>query len=1101
MFRIILFLLCVGMSSQGFSQGLPYLTNFKPQQYGEHNQNWCLLQDNRGVVFVGNNNGLMDYNGISWNLTSLNPPGRVTSIFQEKGGRILIGGDGEFGQIIEGKAGRLTYQSYLPYLENSKRNIGTIWSIFSIGKTNYFCGAKQIIVLDKGQFKFIEPEKEKSFHKFFQVNHQLIIREEGSGLMVLNNKNLHLIKGSGIFANEKVDLFHPIEKNVYLIGTRNKGLYKMLWNGEYNSACEIIPLPSAASTFFQKNKLYCFVPLEEGKIACGTTGGGIAIINTEGQILEIIDLQKGLNDNTVWSLMKDKEGNLWAALNRGISMVELQFDIRLFNNTVGLDENVNCISSIEGNLFAATTKGIYHSPVGLKEMKFEFLGDESFDCVALTKITTNKGKTMAWGICKNEILSIDPLNATLAPKSICENEDFSAMIQLNELGLVISAGTEKLRILNAANPDRIDYKDLEVPGLGKVKSMCVSNDGKWLFAGENNAGVRLFKIKDLISQEKGIITSIKKEITQENLGEFQLCISSNRIFVASKRGLYYFKEGTKKFEDGQFISAQNLFINNVDQQHIGVFRVYADEQQNLWIYGEMEDHENRLMMKKIVAKALIQKDRRYKLIFDPIPRPMQSQINEFLINKDHALLASNDGVFSIKITEQKPVDNLFSSRITGVSINGDSLIFGGNYFSSDGLKLKDEQSKNYQPKIQYQFNSIDFSFTTNHYSQPGAMVYTTFLEGLDEVWSNWSKNTGRDFTKLPEGKYTFHVKAKDPSGNIGAASQYSFTILTPWYRSFAAYSFYVLLFAGLMYIVVRINTGRLKAMNELLDRTVKSRTKELHKEKLKVELKNREVTDSINYAKIIQQSILPPIASVRKVFKESFIFYRPRDIVSGDFFWFWEPGNSNFLKKKNELPMLAVADCTGHGVPGAFMSMIGMEKLNQAVRELNNPEPSSILSFLNREIKTTLKQHGDQASSHDGMEISLLMIDIEKRKIYFSGANRPCWIFRSDENNTIEVISPTKAGIAGLTLTTQVFPTTEITLNQGDTIYIFTDGLTDQFGGEKGKKITSKGLKNFLSTIYNLSMLDQEKAMEAFLTSWMNNEEQVDDILIMGIRI
>ncbi len=1101
MFRKIFLLLCIGMSLQGFSQGLPYLTNFKPQQYGEHNQNWCLLQDNRGVIFVGNNNGLMDYNGISWNITSLNPPGRVTSVFQEKGGRILIGGDGEFGQIIEGKSGQLAYQSYLPHLEKSKRNIGTIWSIFSIGNTNYFCGAKQIIVFDKGQFKFIEPENQKSFHKFFQVNHQLIIREEGSGLMVLNNKNLHLIKGSGIFANEKVDIIHSIGNNVYLIGTRNKGLYKMLWNGEFNSVCEIIPMPCAASSFFQKHKLYCFVTIEEGKIACGTTGGGIVVINLEGKILEIIDHQKGLNDNTVWSLMKDKEGNLWAALNRGISMVELQFDIRRFNNTVGIDENVNCLSEVAGKLFAGTTQGIFHSPFALKEISFEFLGDESFDCLALTKITTQAGKSMVWGICKNEILSIDPLNANLAPISICENDEFFAMIQLEGSPVVIVAGTEKLRVINTSNIENIEYKDLEVPGLGIVKSMCTSIDGAWLFAGEKNSGVRIFNIKDLLSLKSGILPSIIKEIKKERSSEFQLCKSGNKIFVASENGLFYYSAGSKKYEDGKFISAQNLFLNGDEQKQIAVFRVDADEQQNLWIYGEMEDPENKSIMKKIVAKGVILSDKRYRLIFDPIPRPMQSQINDVLINKDHALFASNDGVFSIKITEKKPVDNLFSSRITGVSINGDSLIFGGNYFSSDGLKLKDEQSKNYQPKIQYQFNSIYFNFTTNHYSQPGTMVYSTFLEGLDEVWSNWSKNTGRDFTKLPEGKYTFHVKAKDPSGNVGAATQYSFTILTPWYRSFAAYSFYVLLFAGLMYIVVRINTGRLKAMNELLDRTVKSRTKELHKEKLKVELKNREVTDSINYAKIIQQSILPPIASVRKVFKESFIFYRPRDIVSGDFFWFWEPGNSNFLLEKNELPMLAVADCTGHGVPGAFMSMIGMEKLNQAVRELNNPEPSSILSFLNREIKTTLKQHGDQASSHDGMEISLLMIDIEKRKIYFSGANRPCWIFRNDEKKTIEVISPTKAGIAGLTLTTQVFPTTEITLNQGDTIYIFTDGLTDQFGGEKGKKITSKGLKNFLSTIYNLSMLDQEKAMEAFLTSWMKNEEQVDDILIMGIRI
>jgi serine phosphatase RsbU (regulator of sigma subunit) len=295
----------------------------------------------------------------------------------------------------------------------------------------------------------------------------------------------------------------------------------------------------------------------------------------------------------------------------------------------------------------------------------------------------------------------------------------------------------------------------------------------------------------------------------------------------------------------------------------------------------------------------------------------------------------------------------------------------------------------------------------------------------------------------------------------------------------------------------------LRAINDLLEKTVKDRTHELWEERDKLSEANLEITDSINYAKIIQQSILPDVKTFKETFTDSFILFKPRNIVSGDFYWFSLAGVNNKTKYNLSQHIIVAADCTGHGVPGAFMSMIGSEKLNQSIAEIDDLTPSNMLSFMNRKIKDSLKQEEGNSQSKDGMEISLCFLDTDTNILTFAGANRPLWIYRKGCTlDSVEIIKPTKAGIAGHTSADQVFEETEIQLFKGDTIYLFTDGAPDQFGGPKGKKLTTKGFRQLLFDIQSQTMEQQGKAINGFYRNWMGNaNEQVDDILIMGIRI
>ena len=265
---------------------------------------------------------------------------------------------------------------------------------------------------------------------------------------------------------------------------------------------------------------------------------------------------------------------------------------------------------------------------------------------------------------------------------------------------------------------------------------------------------------------------------------------------------------------------------------------------------------------------------------------------------------------------------------------------------------------------------------------------------------------------------------------------------------------------------------------------------ELEVQKELIEEKNNEITSSINYAQRIQSAILPSLEDISSAFAESFVLYRPKDIVSGDFF---------FYTKKHNLEFIAAVDCTGHGVPGAFMSMIGAEKLDEGVELSSNT--SEILRILNTGIKTSLKQSdANDDSTRDGMDLALCSVDTESRIVNYAGANRPLWIIRKGATE-VEEIKATKKAIGGFTTFSQTFESHTIQLNEGDAFYLCSDGYADTFNGVTGKKMNTKRFKEMLIEIQSMSMENQHRHLSEFLDKWKGEEEQVDDILVIGVRV
>lgn len=301
-----------------------------------------------------------------------------------------------------------------------------------------------------------------------------------------------------------------------------------------------------------------------------------------------------------------------------------------------------------------------------------------------------------------------------------------------------------------------------------------------------------------------------------------------------------------------------------------------------------------------------------------------------------------------------------------------------------------------------------------------------------------------------------------------------------------------LLFVGavaIAVIIIAVIIFRSLSITRRQKKIIETQKNEAEQQKHIIEKKNRSITDSIDYAHLIQRAMLPHRRDIWAAFTNSFVLYKPKDIVSGDFYFFTSINNFNHI--------IAAADCTGHGVPGGFMTMLGAERLAEAVKQTQNP--AEILALLNKWIKRSLKQSNSRASSRDGMDIAVCNVDTLSRTVQYSSANRPLWIVRKGASE-IEEIKPTKRGIGGFTTDEQQFEQHTILFQEGDTFYIFSDGYGDLFSGD-GKKLTTKRFKQLLLEIQDKPMKEQGRYLDEFAENWKGRKEQIDDILVIGIRL
>jgi len=689
----------------------------------------------------------------------------------------------------------------------------------------------------------------------------------------------------------------------------------------------------------------------------------------------------------------------------------------------------------------------------------------------------------------------------------------------------------------------------------KIKNFQADkNNHLWLFS---QSGIYDY---DISSNRSALAASFGRKISQAyEIEGFIKNVTKDKnddYWIRTAAGIYYFNSHSKKvdlkmafdpdvattnvvegniFEDKQgniwFAVIPKLYkydrktnktesINLSKNTEIGNCYTTADNDNNIWVYSD---------------NGLFRVDKKTKevRIFTNDDGLADNNINGFFDDKHKSIwITSPKGITRFdKKTEvfENLTADFYNSNFTciseaNLSKYGEVLFFtnrGFYSFSPDSINhnkpklaitrllISDKEvhldTEMGELKLAYKDNSITFEFASLDFTDPASNQYAYMLEGFNKEWQFCDANNRKAvYTNLDPKTYVFKLKGSN-NDNLWNEEGLSLTIVIkpPFYRTVWFYVLCVISAFWLVILIIKWRERTLQKEKRILEQKVEERTIEI--EKSKEELKqqrdiatmhrdqiaaqNKNITDSIHYASRIQSAILPPLELIERILPEFFVLYKPRDIVSGDFYW--------MLEKDSKI-IIAAADCTGHGVPGAFMSMLGIAFLNEIVNKKEIYHPNDILNELKNNVIKSLHQTGRDNEAKDGMDIALCTIDLDKMILEFAGAYNPLILIRNGELIQIKA-DHMPIGIHSFATTS--FTNNEYPIQKNDTLYLFSDGYVDQFGGPQQRKFMIKNFKNYLLSIQDKGMSEQKELLDQNIKDWMGETDQIDDILVIGVRI
>ncbi len=413
--------------------------------------------------------------------------------------------------------------------------------------------------------------------------------------------------------------------------------------------------------------------------------------------------------------------------------------------------------------------------------------------------------------------------------------------------------------------------------------------------------------------------------------------------------------------------------------------------------------------------------------------------------------------------------------------------------------------------LPYDKNFVSFSFSTIYFKNPENIKYQYRLVGLNDEWFS-SESSDIVFQGLEPNAYTLEVRSLTENDYLSNTYQFSFIITPPFYKTWWFYTICVVFVSICIVVFIQLNLRRLRNEKIVLEKTVQERTKEIVEQKDIIEEKNQEIMDSITYAQGIQRAILPDVKKLNAYFDDYMVLFNPKDIVSGDFYWAHEKDGKYYFM---------AADCTGHGVPGSIMSVIGHTCLESTLKHPEEMSAGEFLDHLNQNVLDILLQSAEH-SVKDGMDVGLCIYDPEAATLQYAGANNPMYLVRNIQSGFSDTLPEDRLALSNEEYNLfefkankqpigdyehrVKFDTHTIKLEPNDTVYVFSDGFPDQFGGQKGKKYMYKPFKRFLLNVQKEKLAKQKDLLNSELTSWMNPSltgayhEQVDDVLIFGVR-
>lgn len=1013
-------------------------TNFTENDSLVNNVVFSITELKNGSILFGTNGGLSVYNGKKFtNYTEKNglPHNRVFKSIQDNNENVWIGTSKGVCQFKNNKI--------IPFTEDTLLNKSTVITIYADKSGNIWFGTAE-----NGVTKY-NPQN-KTFTRFTKKDglRENLIRAINEDLQ----GNIYVGTISGIseittrgniqkvnIKNEESEAFLsivPDNKNNLWLGT-SMGVFK--YKGfSYKNFREKNGLPS--------NKILCAFQDREGNLWFGTDGFGVSKFS--GEAFASYSVKDSLPGDYIKSIFQDSQKNIWLSV-KSFGVCKLQNN-KIINYKNNPKDVKNSLADNEVQTICEDNNGkIYF---GTKD------GLSIFDGKSFHNFSTKDGlpDKNIYSIIKSK----DGKMLIATANGLCYFKDQKA---------------ESIAIVNALKSDR---SDLQIYSILEDR-----NRNLWL-ATEYGAIYYNGKTAVRYNSSKGLTDKRVTSIIQDNNGY---------LWFGTDDGLFnYNYTSFERINESNGLASNKVYLMLLDKNFLWAGTNKGLDRINLQTYHTTNKIEIKHYGKDEGLKGIecnsnaTMRDSEGNLWFGTIKGVTIYNPHEDKINHEEALTR----ITGIRLFFQNADSDLkkYSKSIDSISNLPVNLI------------------------LPYDKNHITFDFIGICITSPNKVKYQFKLEGADADWFPPTSKTEATYSSLPAGEYTFHLKAMNNDGLWNAKDvTFKFTILPPWWKTWWFYTLLIIIAVASVYSYVTIHTRNLEKAKIELEQEVELRTFQLRKEKEKVETinqevieqkaiieaKNHDITDSIKYAKNIQEALLPPLQNIHKELNDAFVLYMPKDIVSGDFYWF---------AKRNKKRFIASVDCTGHGVPGAFMSIIGNTILNEIVSEKNITQPAEILNELHVGVKTALKQNNSENERRDGMDLALCSLNEDNTILEYAGANRPLWIFRNNKqgDEAFEMIKANKFPIGGLEMENEVkrmFTNHSIPVEKGDVVYIFSDGFADQFGGSRGKKFMLGNMQKLVAEIYQKPIQEQQTILQNAFIEWKGELEQIDDVLVIGFRI
>lgn len=1008
---------------------------------------YSILQDNKDLVWIGTESGVSRFNGsrfINYSTRNGLASGGVYSIFEDSLGRVWFGHLNGGISIYDGKTFRrikidsIRIESDITSIRMFDNWMWLTTSADGAFRTNFPANGDTVLI--GKQYAGVEGLSD-------QVNNSYIDK----------NKNLYCLTGVGIkkynIKEDRFETFSPEGLTKYFLtismfedskgnfwyGTHNGGLYK---HDKASGKWIVYDKRDGLS----KNWISFITEDYRGNVWVGTWGGGLTLFS--GDRISVFDEKNGLKALNIHYIFQDREKNILIADSyTGISIYKGDHFITFSGEKYLPENHVWAIAEDNlGRYWFGTNEGIsIYDPRSEGKNMVKFYNEarntigNNIRFIKPDKdgniwIGTNGSGIFKFDIKTSRFIFNTTINGHLSPLKII------TALEIDKNNNLWIGNLDRLNVWNVKKEEISTYTQSSGLAGNEITALFCDGNGIVWIGSDVKSGLTRY---DPASKQFRIV----------NIGEGVIPRTITKtldggIWLGTTSGLLELK--------GDSVVRNLNEVNGLLSNNIKF--LLPDEGESLYI--GTNSGLNRYDIKTGSISGFTK--RSGFLGIEALPN---ASIKD---SKGNLWFGTANGATMLAPGKFPPVNKTPLTHINRMEVN---------YLPQEmktGLKL------NYKDK------SVRFNYYSVCLTDPGAVKYKVRLKGAEADWRPETDQIMAIYSALSPGHYTFMVKASNSFGYWNETPvEYSFIIKPPFYKSpwFIMTVIIVLIFSVISYIKIR--EQNLIREKKVLEAKVEERTAEVVQKSEIIEEKNRDITASIRYAERIQRAMLPR----ENTFKETFVLFLPKDIVSGDFYW---------MHNNEDTLFIAAVDCTGHGVPGAFMSIIGHNSLNKVVREYGLTRPSAILDQLNIEITKSIIQ-SQEKEIHDGMDLALIAFNRKNFTLEFSGAYSPLYIVRNGE---VIVYKGDRNAIGMSTIEQKkTFTNVIVDIKPGDMLYMCSDGYADQFGAVDGKKFKSVNVKRVLSEIWNLPIQVQKERLEKEIMDWKGDLPQVDDIMFIGSKI